>query len=108
MFLTTQSQANPGARALLGTPSLGSFVVACLNSENGLERPISKKEVADLIIRRQEGLDAERIDLESEQQEKGMEIYQKLGVETIDMGNERPAGVDCPIVSIICTASYNL
>merc|ERR1719240_2607411 len=86
MFLTTQKEPNPGARALLGTASLGSFVVACVDGKSGLERPISKKEVADLIMRRQEGLDAERIDLESQQQRKGMELYEKMGVETIEMG----------------------
>jgi len=84
-FLTTQKDANPGARALLGNASLGSFVVACLNRKAGSDRPISRKEVADLIMRRQQGADAERINLEHEEQKKRMQMFEELGAQTVDL-----------------------
>mmetsp|Transcript_89830 Transcript_89830/g.262573 ORF Transcript_89830/g.262573 Transcript_89830/m.262573 type:complete len:207 (-) Transcript_89830:41-661(-) len=85
-FLTSQTKPNPGARALLGHNSLGSFVVACLDRKTGQDRPISCKEVADLIARRQQGGDAERINLENEQQRKRMDVFSQLGAETVDLG----------------------
>eukprot|EP00747_Dinoflagellata_sp_TGD_P167324 gnl/TRDRNA2_/TRDRNA2_191497_c0_seq1.p1 gnl/TRDRNA2_/TRDRNA2_191497_c0~~gnl/TRDRNA2_/TRDRNA2_191497_c0_seq1.p1 ORF type:complete len:198 (+),score=48.22 gnl/TRDRNA2_/TRDRNA2_191497_c0_seq1:74-667(+) len=84
-FLTTQKTSNVAARALLGFPSLGSFVVACLNRKTGSDRPISRKEVADLIIRRQEGYDAERIRAETRQGKESMEAMEKMGVNRIDL-----------------------
>mmetsp|Transcript_150757 Transcript_150757/g.420240 ORF Transcript_150757/g.420240 Transcript_150757/m.420240 type:complete len:207 (+) Transcript_150757:60-680(+) len=88
MFLTTQKQPNPGARALLGYQSLGSFVVACMDRQTGRDRPISRKEVADLIMRRQEGKDAERINLEQEQQKQRMAMFEQLGAEKIELKSD--------------------
>mmetsp|Transcript_46146 Transcript_46146/g.103773 ORF Transcript_46146/g.103773 Transcript_46146/m.103773 type:complete len:207 (-) Transcript_46146:100-720(-) len=84
-FLTSQTKPNPGARALLGYASLGSFVVACLDRKTGEDRPISRKEVADLITRRQQGLDGERINLEQEDQKSRMEMFDKLGAERVEL-----------------------
>mmetsp|Transcript_15248 Transcript_15248/g.48067 ORF Transcript_15248/g.48067 Transcript_15248/m.48067 type:complete len:208 (+) Transcript_15248:81-704(+) len=84
-FLTTQSAPNPGARALLGYRSLGSFVVACLDRKAGADRPISRKEVADLICRRQQGGDAERINLEHEGQKQSMSMFEQLGAQKIEL-----------------------
>eukprot|EP00927_Polykrikos_kofoidii_P007279 TRINITY_DN12980_c0_g1_i1.p1 TRINITY_DN12980_c0_g1~~TRINITY_DN12980_c0_g1_i1.p1 ORF type:complete len:281 (-),score=41.91 TRINITY_DN12980_c0_g1_i1:76-918(-) len=84
-FLTTQKQPNPGARALLGYASLGSFVVACLDRKAGEDRLISRKEVADLIMRRQQGGDAERIALESERQKESMKVFDELGAQKIEL-----------------------
>eukprot|EP00928_Gymnodinium_smaydae_P082980 TRINITY_DN66246_c0_g1_i1.p2 TRINITY_DN66246_c0_g1~~TRINITY_DN66246_c0_g1_i1.p2 ORF type:complete len:207 (+),score=58.26 TRINITY_DN66246_c0_g1_i1:92-712(+) len=84
-FLTTQKVPNPGARALLGYASLGSFVVACLDRKTGKDRPISRKEVADLIIRRQQGGDAERIQQERERSEANMKLLEGVGAETVEL-----------------------
>jgi len=84
-FLTTQTVANPGARALLGNASLGSFVVACFDRKSGSDKLISKKEVADLIMRRQQGADGERIDLEQKEQAKRMQMFEELGAQTVDL-----------------------
>mmetsp|Transcript_58976 Transcript_58976/g.140814 ORF Transcript_58976/g.140814 Transcript_58976/m.140814 type:complete len:208 (+) Transcript_58976:70-693(+) len=84
-FLTTQSKPNRGARALIGHQSLGSFVVACYDRDSGKDRPISRKEVADLIINRQQGKDAEKINLEHEKQQESQELFKKLGVDTINL-----------------------
>jgi len=84
-FLTTQKEPNRAARALLGYKSMGSFVVSCLNRSTGVERPISRKEVADLIMKRQHGGDAERISREHENQRAQMEAFSKLGGQTVDL-----------------------
>jgi len=84
-FLTTQKTPNPGARALLGYASLGSFVVACLDGRTGKDRPISRKEVADLILKRQKGEDAERINVEHEARSKSMKEFEKLGAQCLDL-----------------------
>mmetsp|Transcript_24544 Transcript_24544/g.54643 ORF Transcript_24544/g.54643 Transcript_24544/m.54643 type:complete len:206 (-) Transcript_24544:112-729(-) len=84
-FLSTQKVPNRGARALLGHNSLGSFVVACLNRDTGEDRPISRKEVADLIISRQQGNDAERIALERERHEASMKTFEAIGAERVDL-----------------------
>eukprot|EP00435_Cladocopium_sp_Y103_P012173 s3038_g3.t1 len=65
--------------------SLGSFVVSCVNRSTGIERPISRKEVADLIMRRQQGGDAERISREHEDQRARMEAFSKLGGQTVEL-----------------------
>lgn len=87
-FLSTQRQPNRGARALIGHKSLGSFVIACMNRSTGEDRPISRKEVADLILRRQQGGDAERINLEHEQQKANMKLFEDIGAETVNLGGE--------------------
>eukprot|EP00929_Paragymnodinium_shiwhaense_P021596 TRINITY_DN14049_c0_g1_i1.p1 TRINITY_DN14049_c0_g1~~TRINITY_DN14049_c0_g1_i1.p1 ORF type:complete len:209 (-),score=43.36 TRINITY_DN14049_c0_g1_i1:479-1105(-) len=84
-FLSTQKVANPAARALLGNPCLGSFVVACLDRKTGKDRPISRKEVADLIMRRQQGLDGERIAREREAHEEGMKVFDQIGAERVNL-----------------------
>ncbi|CAJ1426273.1 unnamed protein product, partial [Effrenium voratum] len=84
-FLTTQSEPNRAARALLGYRALGSFVVSCVNRKTGQDRPISRKEVADLIMRRLQGGDAERITRENEDQRARMETFSQLGGETIEL-----------------------
>mmetsp|Transcript_105752 Transcript_105752/g.296099 ORF Transcript_105752/g.296099 Transcript_105752/m.296099 type:complete len:209 (-) Transcript_105752:75-701(-) len=84
-FLCTQKEKNPGARALLGHQSLGSFVVSCMERSTGQDRPISRKEVADLIMRRQQGLDAERINLEAEKQTERMALFDQLGAQRVDL-----------------------
>jgi len=84
-FLSTQKKENPGARALLGFASLGSFVVACMNRKTGEDRPISRKEVADLIIRRQTGGDAEKIQLETESQKERMAMFEQLGAKQVEL-----------------------
>jgi len=85
-FLTTQKLPNPGARALLGYQSLGSFVVACMDRSRGEDRPISRKEVADLIMRRQQGGDGERIAVERERQEANMKLFDSIGAQKVDLG----------------------
>ncbi|CAK9006932.1 NADP-dependent glyceraldehyde-3-phosphate dehydrogenase [Durusdinium trenchii] len=84
-FLTTQTEPNRAARALLGYKSLGSFVVSCVSRTTGVERPISRKEVADLIMRRQHGGDAERISREHEDQKARMDAFSKLGGQTVEL-----------------------
>mmetsp|Transcript_60022 Transcript_60022/g.134941 ORF Transcript_60022/g.134941 Transcript_60022/m.134941 type:complete len:207 (-) Transcript_60022:11-631(-) len=86
LFCTTQTKPNPGARALIGHQSLGSFVLACMDRETTKDRPISRKEVADLIMNRQQGKDAEKISLEHETQQENQEMYKKLGLDTINLG----------------------
>mmetsp|Transcript_38137 Transcript_38137/g.95696 ORF Transcript_38137/g.95696 Transcript_38137/m.95696 type:complete len:209 (+) Transcript_38137:78-704(+) len=84
-FLSTQKTPNAGARALLGFESRGSFVVACLDRKSGENRPISRKEVADLIMRRQQGGDAEKINMEMEAQRERMKAFESLGAETVEL-----------------------
>merc|ERR1711977_465871 len=84
-FLSSQTVSNPGARALLGNPCLGSFVVACLDRKTGKDRPISRKEVADLVMRRQQGLDGERIAREREAHQESMKVFEKMGAQTVDL-----------------------
>eukprot|EP00933_Yihiella_yeosuensis_P067045 TRINITY_DN71650_c0_g1_i1.p1 TRINITY_DN71650_c0_g1~~TRINITY_DN71650_c0_g1_i1.p1 ORF type:complete len:203 (+),score=49.46 TRINITY_DN71650_c0_g1_i1:59-667(+) len=85
-FLTTQTEPNRAARALLGYQSLGSFVVSCLDKRAGEDRLISRKEVADLVMNRQRGSDGERIHYEHESQKARSEEFSKLGAETIELG----------------------
>eukprot|EP00397_Hematodinium_sp_SG-2012_P060907 GEMP01079919.1.p2 GENE.GEMP01079919.1~~GEMP01079919.1.p2 ORF type:complete len:123 (+),score=24.07 GEMP01079919.1:388-756(+) len=85
LFLTSQDTPNPGARALLGTKSLGSMVVCCQVKYKNGERNISRKEVADLIMMRQEGKDREKIHLEQEAHSERMEEMKKLGMNPIQM-----------------------
>eukprot|EP00931_Biecheleriopsis_adriatica_P054244 TRINITY_DN31904_c0_g1_i2.p1 TRINITY_DN31904_c0_g1~~TRINITY_DN31904_c0_g1_i2.p1 ORF type:complete len:134 (-),score=32.64 TRINITY_DN31904_c0_g1_i2:112-513(-) len=84
-FLTTQSEPNKAARALLGYKSLGSFVVSCVDRSTGKDRPISRKEVADLIMKRQQGADAERIGREHAVQKDRMDTFSKFGGETVEL-----------------------
>lgn len=84
-FLSTQSEPNRAARALLGHKSLGSFVVSCVDRKTGEARPISRKEVADLILRRQQGGDGERIQKEHETQKANMEAFSKLGGQSVNL-----------------------
>lgn len=84
-FLTTQKQPNPAARALLGCTSLGSFVVTCVDAKTRSNRLISRKEVADLIIRRGQGLDRDKILLEHERQRGILDQLSKSGVETVNL-----------------------
>ncbi|CAK0842904.1 unnamed protein product [Prorocentrum cordatum] len=51
----------------------------------GRDRPISRKEVADLIMRRQQGGDAEKINLEHEKNRESMKLFEKLGAETVEL-----------------------
>mmetsp|Transcript_70254 Transcript_70254/g.124090 ORF Transcript_70254/g.124090 Transcript_70254/m.124090 type:complete len:204 (+) Transcript_70254:29-640(+) len=84
-FLTTQKEPNKAARALIGHKSLGSFVVSCVDRNTKEDRAISLKEVADLIIRRQQGGDAERIGREHGDQRAQMDSLSSLGVETVEL-----------------------
>ncbi|CAE8609081.1 unnamed protein product [Polarella glacialis] len=86
MFLTSQTEPNRAARALLGYQSLGSFVVSCLDRKTGEDRLISRKEVADLVMKRQRGGDAERITVEHEQQKATMDSFSQLGGQRVELG----------------------
>mmetsp|Transcript_45360 Transcript_45360/g.117413 ORF Transcript_45360/g.117413 Transcript_45360/m.117413 type:complete len:207 (-) Transcript_45360:46-666(-) len=88
MFLTTQKVPNRGARALLGYQSLGSFVVACLDAKTGEDRLISRKEVADLITKRQQGGDGERISREHERQKESMKTFEQFGGTRVDLAGD--------------------
>eukprot|EP00932_Pfiesteria_piscicida_P000029 SRR837773.10024.p1 GENE.SRR837773.10024~~SRR837773.10024.p1 ORF type:complete len:116 (-),score=35.36 SRR837773.10024:21-317(-) len=89
-FLSTQKASNPGARALLGSASLGSMVVACLDRRTGQDRPISRFEVASLIMKRQMGDDAGKIAYEGEQSKERMAQLGQLGVQTVDLKPPEP------------------
>lgn len=83
-FLHTQSVHNPGARALLGTRAFGHFVVTCGQLGQG-DRKISRKEVADLIMNRQNGKDAEKITRERDEHTAQMEKLNTMGIKQVNM-----------------------
>jgi len=83
-FVYSQTVHNPGARALLGTRAFGHFVVTCSRAGQG-DRKISRKEVADLIMNRQNGKDAEKITREREEHAVQMEKLDSMGIKQVNL-----------------------
>eukprot|EP00913_Durusdinium_trenchii_P015942 g14981.t1 len=71
-FLTTQTEPNRAARALLGYKSLGSFVVSCAHQPEGGGRPHHASATW-------------RISREHEDQKARMDAFSKLGGQTVEL-----------------------
>ncbi|CAD7960921.1 unnamed protein product [Amoebophrya sp. A25] len=85
-FLQNQTAENPAARSLIGSAALGVFVVACLDRKTGQPIDISIKDVADLVYKRGEGKDAEKIEMEIMQQREQQKKLEAMGMKMTQMG----------------------